>query len=166
MIKNLQFILTTDTLLLAPLKDAWRKEFTAPQDGMWEAFIDMAQDWVIRAEELVIGHACVDGENRLLQFYLFPEWMFAGAEILQEFVRQQGIREAIVGTNNPYFLSTAMLLNKSARSHTLLFSYRVPLSAPETLTGTFRPATPQDLQSLVEFVISVWVGQKPGCRAM
>jgi predicted acetyltransferase len=145
-----QFNKVTDTTVLEPLKAEWRKSLTAPQDDMWETFTNYADHWHINVNTQTIGYACVNDENRLLQFYVTPEWMPEGNAIFEHFVHQQKIKKAIIGTNNPLCFSIAMHLQKSVQIHYYLFSDFLQEKVIEK-EGTIKSGKIKDIEKFVDF---------------
>ncbi len=148
--KQFHFNKFTNNDTLDSLKTEWRKSLTAAQDGMWEVFAAYASQWEIRNENETIGYACVDDENRLLQFYLNPQWMKFGTAVFEQFVKQMEIKTAMVGTNNPIFLSLALHLQKSITIDTYLFHDALQADMKQQ-PGTLKIAWEEDLQRLIEF---------------
>ncbi|MFK7925286.1 MAG: GNAT family N-acetyltransferase, partial [Bacteroidia bacterium] len=145
-----QFHQTIDPKLLVPLQKEWEKSLLAPQDGMWEMLRSYATQWELREGEQLIGYASVDDENRLLQFYLISEHLQNGAEILQQFIEQEGISKALIGTHNPIALSLGIHLQKEVTVDTYLFEDHLEVSPPEK-EGTLRVATLPELEKMVDF---------------
>lgn len=148
--KQYNFNKITDTSTLFPIKDDWQKSLTAPQDDMWESFMNYASHWEIKAENQTIGYACVNEENCLLQFYILPAWMQDGVLIFQEFIGQQKIDKAMIGTNNPFCLSVAMQVQQSVKVDTYLFTDVLKVE-PIQKDGTLKAVELQDLELLVNF---------------
>lgn len=145
-----QFNKASDTSWLDPLKIEWRKSLTAPQDDMWESFIDDADHWEIQSNSQTIGYACVNKNNRLLQFFIVPEWMPEATFVFEQFIRQLNIKEAIIGTNNPMCLSIAMHFQKSVQIEGYLFADFL-LAKINKKEGTISTAKIDHLEELVEF---------------
>ena len=95
--------------------------FIAPQDGMWEAFRSMAEQWLITCDGEPCGYACVNSDNELIQFFITPE--YRNEEICREFILQQNIKTAIAGTNNPGFFNLVLPLQSDVKLHTFLFTH-------------------------------------------
>ena len=148
--KKIQFNKVLDVNILSPLKVEWRKSLTAPQDDMWEAFMKNSIHWEIKLNDKIIGYACVNADNHLLQFFLVPEWMQEGISLFKQFINSQKIKKAVVGTNNPFFLTVAMHYQKSIKIDTYLFTEFVKGIVVET-EGTLNLAKPKDLDKLVIF---------------
>ncbi len=145
-----QFKKVSDTTSLDPLKMEWSKSLTAPQDDMWESFINDASQWEIAFNNQTIGYACVNKDNRLLQFFVIPEWMPEGTLVFEQFIHQLDIEEAIIGTNNPLCLSTAMHFQKSIQIEGYLFVDFLPTQVSKK-EGTISLAKIERLEELVEF---------------
>lgn len=148
-----------DLTQLEPLKKEWRKSLTAPQDGMWEALTAYAQHWEVKLEDQIIGYACVDANNRLLQFFILPSWLQDGVLLFDQFIKQEDIQSALVGTNNPVFLSLAMHFQKSVLVDTYLFSDGVDVP-PMEREGLLGNAMEKDLERLVDFCHTSMGGPK------
>ena len=148
--KQIHFHQAADPSQLEPLKASWRETLTAPQDGMWETLTGYATHWEIKKADQTIGYACVDSDNRLLQFFVLPLWMEDSPSILQDFIRERQLSEALLGTNNPVALSAAMHWQTSIAVHTNLFSDFQQVEAGD-MEGTFRASTADDLERLVDF---------------
>ena len=148
--KQFQFNKITDTSILNAIKVEWRKSLTAPQDDMWEAFTDDSNHWELKDKAQTIGYTCVNDDNRLLQFFVLPDWMQEGVLIFQQFIQQHKIKKALIGTNNPICLSIAMHFQKSIEVDTYLFTdfLKVNIIKKE---GVLRSAESENLEKLVEF---------------
>ena len=132
------------------LKTEWLKSLVTPQDDMWEAFMNYAQHWEIKAEDQQIGYACVNTENCLLQFFLLPNWLQDGVLIFQQFIHQQDIQKAIIGTNNPICLSLAMHFQKSIKIDTYLFSNFINVGVDERIDKP-KQARTEEIEKVVDF---------------
>ncbi len=139
-----------DVNALDSLRTDWRKTLTAPQDGMWETLTGFGNHWEVKEKDKTIGYASVDEENRLLQFYVLPAWMKEGVSIFGEFIDQEKIKNALVGTNNPFFMSMVMHLQKLVTVDTYLFTDLVK-TKPIEKKGTLRTAKNKDLENLIDF---------------
>lgn len=132
------------------LKKEWLSTLTRPQDGMWATFRDYATQWKIMMNDEVIGYASVDDQNQLLQFYISPPHLAFGEMICSAFIQQEKISNALVGTNNPIFLSIALGLAVQIEAHTLLFELVVDVETAKK-DGTIHACQSQDINRLVEF---------------
>lgn len=140
----------TNTSTLSHLKTEWQKSLVAPQDDMWESFTDYATHWKITQENKTIGYTCVNDENCLLQFFVLPHWIPESVSIFQQFVQQQNIKSALIGTNNPMCLSIAMHIQKSVKVHTYLFTNILNIENSNK-EGIFRVIKSQELEIVVDF---------------
>lgn len=145
-----QFQKAVDPKLLVPLQKEWKKTLVAPQDGMWEMLRSYATQWELRDENQLIGYASVDDENRLLQFYLLPAFLQDGLVIFQQFIEQESIKKALVGTHNPIGLSLALHFQKVVTVDTYLFEDHIKVSPPAK-EGTMSAATIPELERMVDF---------------
>ncbi len=147
------------------LIEDWKQTLTAPQDGMWESFLEHATKVEIRADNRTIGYACLNGENQLLQCFIAGKWLEYGKEILAQIVSQYEVTSAMVGTNNPVFLSLCMLLQKTAEPDTLLFYDAFESGSQAQDLPPIKLAWHDELKSLVTFynestgAPKVWLSQ-------
>jgi GNAT superfamily N-acetyltransferase len=135
---------------LTSLKADWRATLTAPQDGMWESFADMAAAFEISNGAQVLGYAVVNDENQLLNFFLHPQFMSHGVDILSQFLKAHKIGQAVLGTNNPVAMTMALQLQQKVIPHTYLFHDAFDGIAAKT-EGTFGAAEVGELNDLIEF---------------
>lgn len=135
---------------IAELKKTWLKSLTGPQDGMWESFRDHSTHWEIRNAGDLIGYACVNEEHELLQFYLRPRYLSQGAKIFQKYLADTGIHRGIVGTNNPVYLSLALIFAQEVGIHTYLFraGFEVDIHEKE---GVLKVCQQEDIERIVAF---------------
>lgn len=149
-ITRFDFNKITDTSTILPLKEEWRKTLTGPQDDMWEAFTEYADHWALKEEDETIGYACVNEENLLLQFFVLSPEIQHGITVFQQFLQQQNINKALIGTNNPACLSLAMHFQKKLEVHTYLFTDFLHVT-PVEKEGILRSAGSTDLEKVVDF---------------
>lgn len=146
----IRFQQLADPTPLAALQSAWKQSLSAAQDGMWESLTANADQWSIEFGNQLIGYASVDSENRLLQFFVLPEYLSSGVSLLERFLSEQAITQALIGTNNPIGLSLAMHLQKSVEVDTYLFSDW--LDEPiEARPGQLCQAKAHELPKMVDF---------------
>lgn len=128
----------------------WLASLTSPQDGMWESFRERGTHIAIKKEEKVIGYASIGEDNLLLQFYIKPSYLGQQVELFQRFMQAYEIKKAMVGTNNPIFLSTALHFAQKLEVHTYLFRehYEADISERE---GELKKCFPDDLDKMVDF---------------
>ncbi len=150
-LKNFDFQKVENSESLLPWKKFWRETLSGPQDGMWESLTESAVHWSIAKDGSTIGYACVDGENRLLQFFLEPRWLPLGLSVLQQFIRQQGIKKGIIGTNNPICLSLVLQIQQKVEVHSYLFHDFLEIGEVRRPAGEVRLARGDDLEALIEF---------------
>lgn len=132
------------------LKKEWLETLVSPQDGMWESFRENATHWAIRDESQLIGYACVEDSRRLIQFYLQPSHFSGGVAIFQNFVQTANVQNAMVGTNNPLFLSFALEIASDVTVDSYLFRERFDAEvAPKD--GELVLCPPEELQHLIDF---------------
>jgi len=148
--KQIEFLRTAGDQDIQSLKQTWLKSLSRPQDGMWEAFRDMAIHWGIKEGENWIGYACMNADHQLIQFYISPEHLDRGSAILQSFLREFMIHTAIIGTNNPIFFSLASPFFQHINPHTYLYEKVVEVEMKEK-SGEFRLCQMDDLAEMVTY---------------
>lgn len=150
LIKKIHFYSTTENNDYSPLISEWKRTLISPLDDMWASFINQSNYWEILFKHEILGYACVNSKNQLLQFYLQPEWLGCGPEILDQFIINQKLTKAIIGTNNPIALSCAMHHQKKISIHSYLFALindGPESQSPDNLTTS----SIKDLDRLVNF---------------
>ena len=148
--KHYHFNKVEDTNKLLNLQIEWRKSLVAPQDDMWESFMNYAAHWELQEDNQTIGYACSNEENGLLQFFLLPKWIQEGAEIFKRFIDKTNIKKAMIGTNNPACLSNALHHQKLLKVDTYLFTNYLD-SIIEENEKHVRPTESDELDKLVNF---------------
>lgn len=148
--KQFDFQQITETDILEPLKMEWRKSLTAVQDGMWETLTEYGNHWALKDKSQLIGYASVDDGNRLLQFFVLPNWMHESLLVFQQFIQQEDIKEGLIGTNNPICLSVALHFQKSVEVNTYLFTDFLKVNITEQ-EGELKMAVGNDLKRLIDF---------------
>ena len=148
--KQIEFLRTAGEHEIQLLKQNWLKTLSRPQDGMWEAFRDMAIHWGIKDGAQWIGYACMNADHQLIQFYISPEHLDRGSTILQAFLRDFMIQTAVIGTNNPVFLSLATPLFQQFKLHTYLYEKVLDVEMKER-EGEFRLCLMKDLPEMVRY---------------
>ncbi|MEZ4773541.1 MAG: GNAT family N-acetyltransferase [Bacteroidia bacterium] len=150
-----QFVLSSQPhQTLLTLKEEFYQTLSAPQDGMWHAFTEQASQWEIYAENKLSGYFCLNESGQLLGAYLKDNLLTSAPEIFASILREHKITEAVVGTNNPLFLSLCMDHAKSAFTHTLLYRdhQKISISLPLPVSNAnFRHASPEDADRLKVF---------------
>jgi predicted acetyltransferase len=150
-IEKVQFFSNIEENDFTSLISEWKKTLTFPQDDMWASFIDQSNHLKILYKNMAIGYAAVNSKNQLLQFYIKPRWMNYGPAILGQFIINQKITKAILGTNNPLALSCAMHHQKSISVHTYLFSHYNIHNYEVQNSRKINVSTANDLERLVNF---------------
>lgn len=135
---------------LDSLKKTWRKSLISPQDGMWESFTNASTHWEIHYDSEIIGYTCVDDDGCLLQFFVLPFWLDKGINAFNKFIKEKKAASALVGTNNPVFLSLAMHFQKSIEVHTYLFTDTLETTVPDK-EPPLKISEKKDLSRLVDF---------------
>ncbi|MDF1695348.1 MAG: GNAT family N-acetyltransferase [Saprospiraceae bacterium] len=150
MTPTIRFDLNPSSQEIQVLKNGWMASLTSAQDGMWESFRDQATYYGIKTEGALVGYACLDASHQLIQFYLTPSAVSYGATIFNEFIAKYAIHTAIVGTNNPTFLSLALDDSRTTSPHTYLFRNTMKVNMTEK-AGRLHQAEMDELNMVVDF---------------
>lgn len=158
--KNIQmtdigFIATDDKESLSNLKTAWRNSITFPHDSFWDAQFESSQHWALKLTGKTVGYACVSPRNTLYQFYISPKYLNVGTEILGQFIKEKGIKKALVGTNEPIYLSQIMHFQKSVTIDSYIFK-DVEEITQEERDVEFRVAELAELEKVLDFTNRVY----------
>lgn len=135
---------------ISTLRTNWLDSLTFPNDSFDESTIDGSQHWALKLKEEIIGYASVFKKESLLQFYITPEYLNHGTDALGAFIKQNEIKKAFAGTNNPSFLSLIMHFQKSIEIDTYLFKDDVEIQQEER-DAEFRLAEINELERLLDF---------------
>lgn len=135
---------------LLDLKSKWIDSLTSPQDGMWESMRDRSIHWRIKHDEIIMGYACVNGANQLIQFYILPEYLPDGNQLFEQFIHSENIKNGVVGTNNPIYLTLAIPFMEKFSIHTYLFrqSFEVTIEEKGEKFGVCKSG---DQERIVDF---------------
>lgn len=137
-------------LEISDLKSKYLNSLTRPEDGMWAAFRDGAIHYAIKVGDTAVGYGCVNDQKQLIHFYLAPEYSFKGPAIFGEFIQELQLKQGIVGTHNPTYLSIALHFVKDLKVHTYLFSPLLEARINEK-EGTLTECQAEDLERIVDF---------------
>lgn len=140
---------TDDAKAYEELREAYLAQLSVPMDDMWMAFSDGARPLSLRLGDRRVGCASVDGEGRLLRFYVEPREQSRSGELLQCIVDDVGPRQMMVSTGDPLALSAALDRGGEVMVDTLLYGVA---TEPETpgLEG-LGWAEPGDHRRIVDF---------------
>ena len=117
-----QGILLSDSNLLADLKAEHLETLSAPLDAYWEeALIGFSDHYELKIDGVRAGFYCLNADKQLVAFYLSQEYADHGEGALSHVISEQGVKAALAGTNDSYFLSLCLDIAVSSRVHTLLF---------------------------------------------
>ena len=135
---------------LSNFKEVWLQDFVGPQDGMWESFRNQASNYGIICNDSMVGYASIGEENQLIQFFVLDEFVAKSNAILNAFIKERNISEAIVGTNNPVFMTSALNSAIKVDVHTYLFRalHEVTIKEKE---GIFVQCEMEELDRIVHF---------------
>ena len=132
------------------LKKEWVKSLISPQDGMWESFRENAKNWGVFDGNTMIGYAAIGEDNQLIQYYIIPNLMSKNEDIFKAFLDKMQIKTAVVGTNNPCFLSAALNYTSDVKINSYLFRDGNEVEI-EDKEGTIKECQEHDLNRIVDF---------------
>ena len=135
---------------LGRLKNEWLETLTSPQDGMWESFRSYATHYGIRQAGEWVGYTNVADDGKLLQFYIAPRFMNRGNDVFRQLIGQRQISSAMVGTNNPGFMTYALKYAQTVDIHTYLFRDHFHQTIPDQ-EGELKQCQGEDLGRIVDF---------------
>ena len=104
---------------IAGLKSEYLSTLSAPLDGMWEAFADMATKWLFLLEGEPVGYAAVNGNRQILQFFLRKK--FEARELFIQLIKEQDVTGAIVPTCDPSTVALALDQQKSVSVNAIMY---------------------------------------------
>jgi RimJ/RimL family protein N-acetyltransferase len=135
------------------LRDAYVRTVSAPMDGMWEGTaIAGAAFWAIREDEQPIGHFCLDTTNRLVRFAVAANDQVWAGEKLRWVITMHGVRQAVVGENEPLYYAACMMLPHFSTVHAYLFQdFHVQETAPDAAKGMFNVADVGEADTFLRF---------------
>jgi RimJ/RimL family protein N-acetyltransferase len=136
---------------IADMKAAYRTNQPAPLDGMWQAFVDMGDPYLVTANDSK-GYAVLNGEKKLLQVELPADIDAAAA--FAELVTATGATGAYAASfETPYH---ALAKAQQASAETNAYLYELPAGAvvePAIFPAstTLRALKDSDLSLAVDF---------------
>ncbi len=151
MSNKIQLLHSLDSKEFELLESKWIKTLLSPQDDMWRHFRRNAELWLIKKETEIIGYFNWSEEYGLIQFYVIQQYLESGLDIFQELLRLKKIKKAIVGTNNPIFLTMANHFVKKISVYAYLFTLSDNEIKIEDKKGTFKQSTIEDLDRIIDF---------------
>lgn len=146
----------TETALsdLTGMKQQYLSSVTAPLDGMWEIFTDMADHYTIRCDAKPAGFCAINAEQKLMQFYL-PSIIDA-ADIFASALSELKITGATVSTAEPHYLSLCLDHQKTIAVNALMYHAAddTPLAEAHFPVGAeFRLVAKNELAAAVAFAV-------------
>ncbi|MBK1789556.1 GNAT family N-acetyltransferase [Persicirhabdus sediminis] len=141
---------------LAPFKNQYLQETTAPLDGMWlDSFVADASFFGIHDQDQLVGYYCVNEDGYILQFYLQPDKHNQAHAIFATILNNEDrslkrVVGAYASTAEPNYLSTCLDHFTKFQPHTLM--YQLGEHAPEIKSPlTMVPLRSKDLAAAVDF---------------
>lgn len=120
----MQYIKTSNSDIITPLRTKLYQNLTAPIDAMWEQlYIASAQDYLIKHNETSIGYCCINEDKSLLQLYLEKEFRFKMDSVISELIEANLIESASLSSNEPVSFNACLVLSKSKIVNTICFEH-------------------------------------------
>lgn len=133
------------------MQQEYLNKLAIPLDGMWQTFIDMAEQYTISRDDEIIGHCVVNDEHKLLQFNLINQ--ADSSQIFKNTLRELGVTGAFLSTAEYAFLALALDVQKTLSVNAKM--YHMHSHAPQKATFpagmSFRLIEKTELNTAVEF---------------
>ena len=142
-----------DVAAIGELKERHLTALTAPMDGMWETgFINSSPHWEIRRDGERVGYYVANDEGALLQFFVLPEFESEARGYFDAIVALDEIKQAVVGTIEPTYLSFCLDTQKKAEVHTYLYEHVTTIAPdhPQSDATRFRAVVEGELEQTVQ----------------
>lgn len=120
---------------LKPLKHAYLNRTSAPLDGMWETFVEMADHYVVHLQENPIGYFAVNAERKLMQFHLPIQ--SGKREFFDHLIKEMCLTGAFVSTAEADYLSLCLDVQKHVKVNALMYHTDDNIALPDAV---FPPA--------------------------
>jgi GNAT superfamily N-acetyltransferase len=146
-----EFWLIDDRNVLNGLRAAYYAGLTGPVEPWLEEQTHRAYYFAIRHDEELVGYACIDSEDRLLQFYLDDAQMPHAQSLFRRLIDGRIMHAAYVSTRNPSVLSLCMDAQQGVACQAYLFVDQAMVDCPvrNLEEPRFRQAEPADLSPLL-----------------
>ncbi len=104
------------------LKAEYLQRLVAPMDGMWDiGFTNPAPHWEIRMDGEQAGYYAANDEGTLLQFHVRSSFEKHGQALFSHVIAQGSMKQAVVSTIDPFFLSLCLDVQKKVTVHTIQY---------------------------------------------
>ncbi|MCP4362400.1 MAG: GNAT family N-acetyltransferase [Chloroflexi bacterium] len=135
---------------IAGLKKAYLRSLVAPQDCYWEtAVIGLAPHIILTVNGQAVGYCAINKADCLLEFYVNSPAL--AAELFATVLTERGVKTAVAGTNDPFYLSLCLDRQQKVAVNTYLFHVLEPLPTNPSPGTIFRLGMQTDLAALVDF---------------
>ncbi len=147
---ELAFWLVDEPGLLDELRQHYYASLTGPVEPWLEEQTHRASYFAIRHGAEMVGYACIDCKDRLLQFYLDDAFAPQAQSLFLKLIDERFMRRAYVSTRDPFVLSLCMDCQTGTACQAYLFVDRAMVDCPirEIEEPVFRPAVPADLAAV------------------
>ena len=142
---------------LAALKRDYLNDISAPLDGMWEIFANMADHYAISSGGKTCGYFAVNDERKLMQFYLPDASEKRGT--LKAIIAELHISGAFVSTAEPAYLSLCLDEHSAIAVNALMYYAHDTGTIPEPIFPDgcdFRLVAKSELEIAVQFGMSAF----------
>ncbi len=155
----------TEACHTASLRAEYLGNLLSPRDGMWEAFVDIADHYLISYDDDEVGYFVINGEDYLLQFYVRDK--IRAQKIYACAITYLGIKGAYPETTEQEFLSLSL------DHHNALAVNAVKYYCPNKLIikpafflkgATFKLVIPDEHKKAVDFAHSTLGADKVWLR--
>ncbi len=106
---------------LANLKRDYYAALTAPSDGMWSTFASQADHFLLVDNDEAKGFCCVNSDQKLLQFYVEPNYDARTA--FGQALEDLPISGAFAATIDPLAIALALDHQTSLKVHALMYQF-------------------------------------------
>ncbi len=131
-------------------KESHLRVLSAPLDVYWEeALIGYSDHYELMIEGVSAGYYCLNSDNQLVALFLIAEYLSHGEGAMAHIVAEHGVRQALAGTNDAYFLSLCLEISTRSEIHTILFQDNDRNACVEDQGYRFEQATAADEDRLL-----------------
>ncbi|GJM33778.1 MAG: hypothetical protein DHS20C18_27790 [Saprospiraceae bacterium] len=150
---QLKEITPTDLSMLRP---QLYSTLSIPLDGMWDQIIHQSNLWSIFQKNKLIGYYSLDGEGRLIHFFLLPEYVVESQDIFRQVIQEHAIKTGLTFTNHPQYLSLSLDICTKVQVHSYLFTdgHQEASVLPQFEGLDFTLVQLQDLDAVVAFGVT------------
>lgn len=145
-------LVKSDHAELSDMKDIYLSRLPAPRDGMWEAFVMMADHYAIICEEKTIGYFAINSEQIILQFYVEDD--YDSLDIFRQILGELKPVGGVAMTSESEFYSLCLDHQKSVSVNAFMYHYNKDTEITEAnfpKNYDFRAVQDNELDTAVDF---------------